>query len=186
MKQVLAYTPKEWREWLRINHGKEDKVYLVRYKRHTKNETFNQSDAMDEAICFGWIDTTLNRIDEEKYAVRFVKRNKNSRWSNATQNRAKRLIKEKRMTKAGLEAYNQGLKKHVIDHGLPKSPLVPEDLKKALSKNKTAERNFNAFAPSTRRYYLYWILKAVRDDTRKRRIVEVVRLAKDNIKPGKN
>ncbi|MBW2967362.1 YdeI/OmpD-associated family protein [Candidatus Woesearchaeota archaeon] len=184
--RVHARTPKEWREWLRKNHRREDKVYLIRYKKLTKRQTFNNRESMDEAICFGWIDTTLNRIDDERYAVKYVKRNRNSRWSNATLSHAKRLIAAKKMTKAGLAAYRKGLKKPTIDHNLPRDPAVPADLKKALSKYKGAAKNFKAFAPSTRRYYLWFIMKAKRDDTRKRRIAEVARFARDNIRPGQN
>jgi uncharacterized protein YdeI (YjbR/CyaY-like superfamily) len=181
-----ANTAKEWREWLRKNHRREDRVYLIRYKKHTKKPTFNNRVSMDEAICFGWIDTTLNKIDDDRYAVKYVKRNKNSRWSNATLSHAKRLIDSKKMTKAGLAAYKQGLKKPVIDHGLSRNPPIPADLRKALSKNKTAEKNFKAFAPSTRRYYIWGIMRAVREETKKKRIAEVVRLARENIRPGKN
>jgi uncharacterized protein YdeI (YjbR/CyaY-like superfamily) len=186
IKRVHANTPKEWRAWLRKNSSREERVYLIRYKRHTKKSTFNSRAAMDEAICFGWIDTTLNRIDDERYAVKFVKRNKNSRWSNATQGHAKRLIAARKMTKAGLKAYEEGLKKPVIDHGLPKDAAPPEDLKKALARSKVATKNFEGFAPSTRRYYIWMILRAKRPETRKRRVAQVYKWAKENVKPGKN
>ena len=186
IKRVIAHSAKQWREWLRKNHRKEDRVYLIRYRKHTGKPTFNPKEAMDEAICFGWIDTTLNRIDDERYSVKFVKRNAKSRWSKATQSHARRLIKDKKMTKAGLLAYKEGLKKPVIDHGLPKDPPIPDDLKKALAKSKTAQTNFKNFAPSTKRYYIWGIMRAVRPETRKKRIAQVYNFAKNNIRPGKN
>ena len=186
IKRFTTHTAKQWREWLRKNHHKHDKVYLIRYKKHTKKRTFNQRAAMNEAISFGWIDTTLNRIDDERYAVKFVKRNKNSRWSKATQSYAKELIAAKKMTKAGLQAYEAGLKKPVIDHGLPRNPEVPDDLKKALARSKIATANFENFAPSTKRLYIWGIMKAVRSETRKKRVAEVYRCAKEGIRYGKN
>jgi len=181
-----AKTVKEWREWLRRNHRREERVYLVRYRKPTGKPTFNSSDAMDEAICFGWIDTTLNRVDDDRYAVKYVKRGKNSRWSKATLGRAERLIATKKMTKAGLAAYEEGKKKPTIDHGLPRNPAVPAELKKALSKYKGASENFKNFAPSTRRYYIWYILKAKRDETIKRRVEQVAIFARDNVKYGQN
>lgn len=184
IKRFTAHTAKQWREWLRKNYRSEDKVYLIRYRKPTGKPTFNQRAAMDEAICFGWIDTTLNPVDEERYSVKFVKRNKNSRWSKATQSHARRLISSRKMTKAGLLAYEEGLKKPVIDHGLPRNPVVPEDLKKVLSRSKVATSNFENFAPSTKRYYIWGILRAVRPETRKKRIAEVYRYAKEGVRYG--
>ena len=90
------------------------------------------------------------------------------------------------MTKAGLLAYKEGLKKPVIDHGLPKDPPIPDDLKRMLKRSKVASRNFENFAPSTRRYYIWGIMRAVRPETRKRRVAEVYRCAKENVRYGKN
>jgi uncharacterized protein YdeI (YjbR/CyaY-like superfamily) len=182
IKKFYARSREEWREWLRKNHRKESSVYLIKYKKHTKKPTVTSKEAMEEAICFGWIDTTMNRLDDEKYMQRFVKRNKNSRWSNNTIKYAKRLIKEKKMRAAGLKAYNEGLQKPTIDHNLPKNPDVPKDLKKELDKDKKAKENFYSFAPSYKRFYIYWIENAKREETRKRRINEVVKRSHNNIK----
>ena len=181
-KFVYAKNRKEWREWFKKNHRKESKVYLILYKKHTKKPTLNKREAMDGAICFGWIDTTIKRVDDERYTQCFVKRNKNSRWSNNTLSYAKRLIKEKRMTQAGLKMYKEGLKKQTIDHNLPKNPKTPDDLKKELEKNKESKKNFNNFAPSYKRFYIYWIERAKRKETRNKRIKEVVKRARENQK----
>ena len=184
MNTFYAKNKKEWRDWLRKNHKKENKIYLIRYKKHTKKPTLNTQEAMDEAICFGWIDTTINRLDEERYVQCFVKRKKNAGWSNNTLSYAKRLIKERKMAKEGLKAYELGLKKPTIDHNLPKNPKTPEDLIKALEKNKKAKENFNNFAPSYKRVYIYSIEKAKRPETRKKRIDDVVKRSTLNKKPG--
>lgn len=153
------------------NHAREERVFLVRYKKHTGEKTFNNQEAMEEAICFGWIDTTIKRVDEERYGVTYVRRGKNSRWSRATQRRARQMIKEGKMAPAGLAAYREGLKKPVIDRDLPRNPETPDDVKKALG---THVKQFEELAPSTKRVYLYWILDAKRPETRKRRVEKLV------------
>jgi len=184
MPKVHAETRKKWRDWLRKNHKKEKKVWLVKHKRHTKKPAVSHRESMEEAIRFGWIDTTIKRIDDDTYENCFVKRNKNSRWSRATLGYAKKLIEEKKMTSEGLKAYKEGLKKPVIDHDLPKNPETPAELKKLLETNKKAKENFNNFAPSYRRSYIWWIETAKRKETREKRIKEVFQRSKENKKPG--
>ncbi len=183
-KRFYAHSRKEWREWLRKNHKKESKVYLVKYKKHTGKPTVNNKEAMEEAICFGWIDTTMKRLDDEKYQQAFVKRKKNANWSKNTLRYAKELIKKRKMTKAGLEAYKRGLKKLPIEHNIPKNPDVPEDLKKALEKNKKAKEFFDKLAPSYRKFYIRWVHRAVRKETKDKRIAEVIKRCSKNKKPG--
>jgi uncharacterized protein YdeI (YjbR/CyaY-like superfamily) len=175
---------KEWRAWLKKNHKKEKKVYLILYKRHTGKPTITHKESMEEAICFGWIDTIVKKIDDARYTRCFVQRNSNSRWSNATQRYAQALVKQKKMAAYGLKMYQEGLQKPVIDHDLPKNPDTPEELTKALNlpKNKKAKENFHTFAPSYRRHYIYWIEKAKRPETKNKRILEVIKRAKENKK----
>jgi uncharacterized protein YdeI (YjbR/CyaY-like superfamily) len=183
-KSYYARNREEWRAWLEQNHKIEKKVHLIKYKKHTGKPSLSHRESIQEAICFGWIDTTIKRIDDEKYRRTFVKRTKNSRWSNATLGYAKNLIKEGKMTPEGLKAYQEGLKKPVIDHGLSKNPEIPEDLKKELEKNDTAMYNFNNFAPSYKRQYIIWVVRAKRDKTRIARIEEVVKRSFENKKLG--
>ena len=183
-KSIHPKSRKEWRQWLQKNHKKESKVFLIKYKKHTKKPTITHREAMDEAICFGWIDTTAKRLDDKRYGNHFVKRNESSRWSSNTLKYAERLIKEGRMSEAGLKMYKEGLKKPVIDHGLPRNPEAPKDLKEALEKDKKAKENFNNFAPSYKRVYIYWVERAKRKETRIKRIKETVKRAKENKKWG--
>lgn len=182
-----AFYPKniiEWRNWLAKNHLKEKAVSLIRYKKHTGKPSITHLEAMHEAICFGWIDTTINRIDDEKYLINFVRRTDKSRWSKNTLSYAKKMLEEGRMSPEGLKRYKEGLVKPVIDHGLGKNPPVPKDLEDALEKNNKAKENFSNFAPSYRRTYIVWIERAKLPETRKRRIKEVVKRAKENKKWG--
>ncbi len=179
-----AGTREEWRKWLIKNHEKEDKVALIRHKRHTGKPTFNHREAMEEAICFGWIDTTIKRLDEERYILHFVKRKKNARWSTSTINCAKQMIKEKKMTPFGLKIYKEGLKKLPYNHGMSKNPEMSQDLIKELSKNKKINENFNNFPPSTKRMYLRWLESAKRKETKDKRIKSILKLAENKDKFG--
>jgi len=167
--KCYAGTIKKWRSWFKKNHKKENKVYLISYKKHTGKPSMSHKEAMEEAICFGWIDTTLKRIDESTFARCFVKRKENANWSRNTLSYAKSLIKQKRMTIYGLKAYGLGLKKLPHDHGRKENPTTPEDLELALDKNKLKEK-FENLAQSYRKTYLYWLERAKRIETREKRI----------------
>jgi uncharacterized protein YdeI (YjbR/CyaY-like superfamily) len=182
MKTCRAKNRKEWRLWLRKNHNKENKVSLIVNKKHTLKPSMSHREAMEEAICFGWIDTTIKRLDEDKFIRNFSKRTNKSRWSNNTLRYAKELIKKNKMTKSGLKAYKDGLKIPPHDHSIPKNPPIPLDLKQALEKNKKAKQNFYNFAPSYKRMYIIWVHTAKRQETRIKRIKEVIERAKRNQK----
>jgi uncharacterized protein YdeI (YjbR/CyaY-like superfamily) len=182
--KIYAGTRQEWRAWLRKNHRKEKKVYLIKYKKHTGKPSLNNREAMEEAICFGWIDTTIKRIDDERYQQCFAKRTKHSRWSNNTLRYAEDMIRKRKMSKFGMLMYELGKKKPTIEHNLPRNPEIPEDLGKGL-KGK-AKENFQSLAPSYRRFYIYWIENAQRPETRRKRIEEVIRRSEKNLKPSEN
>lgn len=183
-KTIHPKSPAEWRKWLEENHDKETKIYVIKYKRHTGKPTISHQESMDEAICFGWIDTTINRLDNERYMRCFARRNKNSKWSSATLSYARRLIKEGKMAPAGLKMYKEGRKKPTIDHGLSKNPKTPPDLSKALSKSPAAKKFFDNLAPSYRRIYIYMVTRAKLEETRKRRIEQIVERCKKELRFG--
>tara|TARA_Y100000310_G_C20495566_1_gene721366 strand:+ start:114 stop:683 length:570 start_codon:yes stop_codon:yes gene_type:complete len=185
VKEIYAKNRKEWRDWLAKNHNKEKKVHLIKYKRHTGKPALSHKESMEEAICFGWIDTTIKRLDEDRFRRTFVRRGKNARWSRATLGYAKKMIEEKRMTKAGMDAYELGLKKPPMDHFIrSKNPDTPKDLEKQLEKSKKAKEFFQNLAPSYKRYYIYWVESAKRQETKNKRIKEVFDRCKESKKPG--
>ena len=101
--QINISSRKQWRNWLEKNHAKESKVSIILHKKHTGKPSITHKESMEEAICFGWIDTTLKRLDEDTYQRTFVKRNDKSKWSQNTLRYGKELIKEGLMTNAGLK-----------------------------------------------------------------------------------
>ena len=171
----------EFRKWLAKNHDKKKKVGLILHKKHTGKNSPSHRELMEEAICFGWIDTTVRRLDSDRYVRFFSKRNKNSMWSYNTLGYAKDLVKKKMMTPHGMKFYREGLKKLPHDHGLPKNPSIPIGLKKALAKSKTARKSFDSLPNSMKRTYLRWIFRAKMQDTKNKRIDFVVK----NMSKGK-
>jgi len=174
LEQITAYTAKDFRDWLAKNHDSQTKVQVIVYKRHTQKSSPSHRQLMEEAICYGWIDTTLKRIDDDRYIRNFSRRNKNSRWSNNTLGYAKELIQSGRMTEAGLHFYNEGRQKPTHDHGIPKNPEMPEQLKNALLKNKQKKAKFEKLAPSTKKMIYRQFLTAKRPETKIKRIKEIL------------
>ena len=176
-KKIYFKDRKEWRAWLKKNHKKEKKIAIIKYKKHTGKPSLSHKESMEEAICFGWIDTTIKRLDEDRYLRRFAKRSDKSRWSENTLGYAKELIKQKKMAPEGVKYYLEGLKKPTHDFGIARNPEIPNALKIELEKNKKAKENFDKFATSYKKMYLRWIERAKRKETREKRIKEVVKRA---------
>ncbi|MFC1550465.1 YdeI family protein [Candidatus Neomarinimicrobiota bacterium] len=182
-KETYCKNRKAWRSWLQKNHLSEKGVWLVYYKKHTKKKSIFYEDAVEEAICFGWIDGQIKRIDDERYMQRYTPRTSKSRWSVINIERAKRMIKQERMTEGGLKIFQKGIKtKETVPSS--KKFSVPVDLKSALAKKKKALNNFQNFSPSAKLAYVYWIGLARTDETRKKRIRITVDLLAKNKKFG--
>ncbi|MGB2698321.1 MAG: YdeI/OmpD-associated family protein [Candidatus Zixiibacteriota bacterium] len=176
-----------WRTWLKKNHKIKKDIWLIYYKKHTGKPRIPYDDAVEEALCFGWIDSTVKRLDDEKYAQKFTPRNTKSNWSELNIKRARKMIQEKKMTQAGLSKCKDVLKsatKKPKTKTLKKKIVIPSDLKKALTKNKKALENFNNFAPSYKRMYIGWINSAKKKETIEKRIARVVEWSTQNKKPG--
>lgn len=176
----------EWRGWLVENHNASDGVWLVFYKKHTGKKCISYEDAVDEALCFGWIDSIVKRVDDERYLRKFTPRKSGSVWSEANKRRVERLILEGRMTKVGLsrvkEAKESGewFKRRVR----AKELKVPPSMEKALKANKKALENFKSLAPSHRRQFVGWVVNAKREKTRKRRLTEAIGILERGEKLG--
>lgn len=168
----------EWRKWLKENHLKESSVALIVNKKHTGKGTISHLDSMKEAICFGWIDTTLKRLDENQYIRHFRKRTDKSTWSDNTLRYAKEMIEKNKMSPEGLKRYNEGLSKPTLDFGIPKNPNTPKDVKIEIEKNNL-KKQYNNLSKSNKRMHLRMILRAKSLDTRNKRISELIKLLKN-------
>lgn len=179
--QKLYVTKREdWRKWLKKNHKTAKEIWLVYYRKHTNKPRIPYDDAVEEALCFGWIDGILKRVDDEVYVQRYTPRRPNSILSHLNRTRIEKMIKQKKMTKFGLEK----IKNIKPENHVPKVLPMPADLKKALSRNKKAQNNFTNFSPSGKKHYIWWVISAKRKDTRKKRIKETVKRAFQNKKAG--
>jgi uncharacterized protein YdeI (YjbR/CyaY-like superfamily) len=169
-----------WRRWLAAHHGQHREVWLVFHKKHTGRPSLAYEDAVCEALCFGWIDSIIQRIDDDRYARKFTPRVDDWKWSALNKARAARMIKEGRMTAVGLaKASDLQAKPTAAPPRLPRDLPPPPDLLAALRRTPAAWRNFQALAPSYRRRYVGWVVLAKKEETRRRRIEEAVqRLAR--------
>jgi uncharacterized protein YdeI (YjbR/CyaY-like superfamily) len=171
VKTCRARTLEAWRRWLADHHDSESEVWLVFHKRHTGQRSIAYEDAVDEALCFGWIDSLVKRIDEACYARKFTPRKATSTWSDTNRRRYARLKAGGRMMPAGLcrPPTKRG-------HAAPApSPTASSSVDDALRRHPDAGQMFAALAPSHRRQYLRWIESAKRPETTARRIAEAVR-----------
>jgi uncharacterized protein YdeI (YjbR/CyaY-like superfamily) len=187
MKLLYVNTKNEWRRWLQKNHCNVNELWLIFYKKETGKPTLNYGDAVEEALCFGWIDSIVKKINEEKYVRKFTPRKKSSVWSELNKKRVKKLIKDGRMTEFGLEKITAAKKSGTWNKKTepPKvSCDVPKDFMSALNKNRKAKSNFEKFSPSDKKRYYMWINIAKKKETKDRRIKESIELLSKNKELG--
>jgi uncharacterized protein YdeI (YjbR/CyaY-like superfamily) len=182
-QQFYAEDRKIWRGWLLKNHTKTKSVWLILYHKDSGKPSVSYDDAVEEALCFGWIDSKPNKRNNESSYLFFSPRNPKSNWSKKNRERAERMISAGLMTGAGMEmitlAKNTGRWTALEE---VQDSVIPPDLKEAFTINPTAEKNFSEFPSSSKRIILEWILNAKKPETRQKRIEETVQLAEKNIK----
>jgi uncharacterized protein YdeI (YjbR/CyaY-like superfamily) len=186
-KTLYVLTRDEWRSWLESNGTRESVIWLIFYKKHSGKRSLPYSDAVEEALCFGWIDSIIKRYDDEKYIQKFTPRKEKSTWSALNVRRVREMIKEGRMTKRGLALFKYAEENGLLpepDHNLKKVLVIPEFLTDALSENKKAEKHFKTLAPSYQRIYIGWIMNAKREETRMKRVREMIGLLNEGKKLG--
>jgi uncharacterized protein YdeI (YjbR/CyaY-like superfamily) len=185
-KEFLEYYPRsrgEWRLWLIKNHQQKDGIWLVLGKKGTGLPTLPVEEAIEEALCFGWIDSIPNKRDDKSFKILISPRNPKSKWSKINKDRVKRLATLGLLMPAGKKMIALAKKTGTWDALNEVDQLIlPEDLNAAFSKKKKAAENFDAFPPSTRRGILEWILNAKKSETRSKRIKETVTLAEKGIR----
>ncbi|MBN2461325.1 MAG: YdeI/OmpD-associated family protein [Candidatus Cloacimonetes bacterium] len=185
-KQLHCSNVDDWRNWLQENHTKENEIWLIFFKKGTEKSLLDYESAVEEALCFGWIDSIIKKIDDMKYARKFTPRKDRSRWSELNKQRVARLIKNHRMTAIGLAKVETAKKNGSWDNK-SRADLcfdIPDDFKSALHDNKKAVKNFKRLSCSYQKQYIGWIVAAKRQDTRARRIGEAVALLERGEKLG--
>lgn len=179
MKQIHVTTRSEWRRWLAENHDREQEgIWLVYQKRETGRPSLEYEESVEEALCFGWIDSIIKRIDDRKYCRKFTPRKNDSGWSIANKRRVERMIKEGRMTEFGrakVDAAKRSGRWEVDPHPMIDMD-VPRDLSEALVQDRNAKDFFEQLAPTYRRHFIGWIVTAKRPETRAKRIRESLTL----------
>ncbi|OGM13784.1 hypothetical protein A3A76_04705 [Candidatus Woesebacteria bacterium RIFCSPLOWO2_01_FULL_39_23] len=184
-KTLSVENRKGWRVWLRKNHRIEKDIWLEIYKKHANRGGITYEEAVEEALCFGWIDGIMRRLDDDRIVQRFSPRNPDSVWSLLNKKRALKMIKEGKMTEAGLKTIRIAKKtgKWQAAYSSKTKPTLPPDLKKALIENQIAYTNFNKFSDSIQLAYIFWILAAKRQETKSARIKVVIDRSSKNLKP---
>lgn len=172
-----------WREWLSENHTSSDGVYLIFYKIETKIPSMRWEEAVKVALCFGWIDSTVKSLGEGKRRQYFCPRKKKSVWSALNKKYIKELVADGLIHESGLIKIKAAKKDgswSALDD--VENLVIPSDLQKAFDLNKKAYQNYENFAPSYRKNYLYWLNQAKREETRANRIGQIIQLCESNTK----
>lgn len=176
MKTLRVRTLDQWRDWLARHHASVSEVWLIFYKQHTGVASIDYHDALDEALCFGWVDSLVKRLDDRRFARKFTPRRADSRWSAVNRKRYAELEAEGRLKPPGIE-------RAPTRHGDAPRPArlelptkLPAYIHAALRKHPKALRHFEALPPSHRRRYFAWIESAKREETKLRRLEEAIRL----------
>ena len=178
-----ALTIKDWHKWLEANYRKSSGVWLITYKKHTGKPRIEYEEAVEEALCFGWIDSKTRKMDDEKGMLWFSPRKPKSGWSRSNKERIEKLQNENRLTEYALELVEAAKKDgswNKLDDVY--NLVIPSDLEKEFSKYERARSNFENFPVSVKRGILGWIIQAKTEKTRKKRLEETARLAEDNIR----
>lgn len=174
----------QWRRWLQKHHASSEGIWLVTYKKATVGKHVSYAEAVEEALCYGWIDSRPKKIDAERSALLYTPRKASSVWSAVNKKRVAALIENGMMRDAGLEKIERA-KADGSWQKLEFSDALtePDDLKAALAKSKAARKNWDAFPPSARKATLEWIYAAKREETRAARVREAAELSEKNIRP---
>ena len=183
-EEYCPYDKKDWRKWLELNHKKKDAVWLIFYKKKSPNYNLSWSESVDEALCFGWIDSLKKTIDSEKYKQYFSKRKAKSNWSKINKDKVKTLIEQGLMQEEGyksIEIAKENGSWTFLDE--VEALVIPADLKRAFENYKGSRAYYDSLNKSVKKSLLYWVLSAKRKETRQKRISVIAENASKNLKP---
>lgn len=175
MKRLYVTNREKWRAWLKKHFQSETEIWLIYYKKHTGRPRISYDHAVEEALCFGWVDSIVKKIDDETFAQKFTPRRDGTKWSALNKRRMLKLIREGRMTESGLAKIDLAM---LGDEAMAKQSKgeldIPRFVKQALMASPKAWEHFQKLAPSHRRQYIRWIMDAKREETRGRRLRDTV------------
>lgn len=183
---------KSFRNWLEKNHNRSVGIWMIFYKRHVSIEGIKYSDALEEALCFGWIDSIIKKVDSDQYLRKFTPRKNFSKWSDVNKKLVLSLIEKGKMTELGLKKIDVYLKtgkvywenKSSKRDSKEKKIDIPDFILKEFAENEPALKNFNNLAFTYKRHYILWITSAKREKTIQKRLEESIKLLKENKKLG--
>ena len=176
METVFARDRAEWRRWLAKNFARSEEIWLVFYKKASGKQTVTYEHAVEEALCFGWIDGMKKKVDEECYAFRFTPRKAKSAWSKSNLLRVERLIADGRMQPPGLKAYHSSDRREVA----PQVPVMPKSLEGKFRKEHAAWANYEKFPPGYRRVTAGWVGSAKKEETQLKRLEKLIEYSARN------
>ncbi len=187
-KTVTYYAKdrKAWRKWLEKNHAVSEGVWLIYYRKSSPKSRVEYADAVEEALCYGWIDSTFNPIDEEKFMQLFTPRKPKSGWSKLNKERIERLINEGLMMPPGMERIENAKKNGTwekLDH--IESFTVPPELEKAFAANKKAKKFFETLGKTNKKYILYYVSGVKSEEKKAKRIEEIIAAANEGRMPDR-
>lgn len=181
VRRIEISSRAQWRSWLHDNGNQAESIWLVTFKKSAGDRYVPYNDVVEEALCFGWVDSLPRKLDESRTMLLLSPRKPRSAWSRANKDRVERMIAAGSMTPAGLARVAEAKKDGSWSKlDAVEELIVPDDLATALNDRPDAADNFNAFPKSTRRGILEWILQAKRAETRAKRIAETADLAAKN------
>jgi uncharacterized protein YdeI (YjbR/CyaY-like superfamily) len=182
-EQVQVESRQQWRTWLEQHHARQHGIWLVTFKKHCGSRYLSNDDIVEEALCFGWIDSLPRKLDADRTMLWLAPRQPGSNWSKVNKDRAEKMMAAGLMTAAGLakiEAAKQDGAWNALD--AIEALEIPVDLADAFAQYDSAQANFEAFPRSAKRGILEWIANAKKPETRARRVQETAQMAQDNIR----
>jgi uncharacterized protein YdeI (YjbR/CyaY-like superfamily) len=191
LENIYFRNRQEFRNWLNKYHNTNPGIWIIFYKKHVNTECIKYNDVLEEALCFGWIDSLIKKIDDDKYARKITPRTDTQKWSELNKKKVLELIKEGKMNQAGLNKIDNYLKTGKVDWSVNKSEIreskeidIPDFIIKELARNEPALMNFNKLASTYKRHYILWITNARKEETIINRLKESIGLLKENKKLG--
>ncbi len=191
LEEIFFKNRETFRSWLENNHDKSPGIWMVYYKNHLKTQGVSYKEALEEALCFGWIDSIIKRIDDEKYVRKFTPRTNISNWSDVNKKIVLELIAQGRMTEHGLKKIDSYKNEGKVTWKVEDFPekkneefVIPDFIAAELGKNEPALTNFNKLPKSHKRNYIGWITSAKKEETKTRRLAEAVGMLKQVKKLG--